>query len=77
MEFEEICGYHLEQAHLILIQLAPLDEHAAALGIRGADYLSSAGHRALARGDLHAAASLLRRAAALFPSEDLRGSVIC
>ncbi len=72
MEFEEICGYHLEQAHLILIQLAPLDEHAAGLGLRGADYLSSAGHRALARGDLHAAASLLRRAAALFPAEDRR-----
>jgi tetratricopeptide (TPR) repeat protein len=72
MEFEEICGYHLEQAHLILIQLGPLDEYAAGLGLRGADYLSSAGHRALARGDLHAAASLLRRAAALFPSEDRR-----
>jgi class 3 adenylate cyclase/tetratricopeptide (TPR) repeat protein len=72
MEFEEIGGYHLEQAHLILIQLGPLDDHAAAVGLRGAEYLSSAGHRALARGDLHAAASLLRRAAALFPSEDRR-----
>ena len=71
-EFEEIGGYHLEQAHLILIQLGPLDDHAIEIGLRGAEYLSSAGHRALARGDLHAAASLLRRAAALFPAEDRR-----
>jgi class 3 adenylate cyclase/tetratricopeptide (TPR) repeat protein len=67
MEYEEIRGYHLEQAYLILVQLGPIDEHAARLGARGAEYLSSAGHRALARGDLPAAAGLLRRAATLLP----------
>jgi len=72
MEYEEIRGYHLEQAYLIRIQLGPIDDHAAGLGLRGANYLSSAGHRALARGDLHAAANLLRRAAALFAPEDQR-----
>ena len=72
MEYEEIRGYHLEQAYLIRIQLGPVDDHAAGLGLRGAQYLSSAGHRALGRGDLHAAANLLRRAAALFPSDDRR-----
>jgi class 3 adenylate cyclase/tetratricopeptide (TPR) repeat protein len=71
-EQEEIVGYHLEQAYVIRIQLGPLDEHATGLGLRGAEYLSSAGHRALARGDLHAAANLLRRAAALFPPGDGR-----
>jgi class 3 adenylate cyclase/tetratricopeptide (TPR) repeat protein len=71
-EYEEIRGYHLEQAYLIRVQLAPLDEHATELGLRGADYLSSAGHRALARGDLPAASSLLRRSAALFPPGDGR-----
>ncbi len=70
MEYEEIRGYHLEQAYLILVQLGPADEHAARLGARGAEYLSSAGHRALARGDLPAAASLLRRAASLLPLGD-------
>jgi class 3 adenylate cyclase/tetratricopeptide (TPR) repeat protein len=72
LEYEEIRGYHLEQAYLILTGLAPLDDHANGLGLRGAEYLSSAGHRALARGDLHAAANLLQRAAALFPPGDQR-----
>jgi class 3 adenylate cyclase/tetratricopeptide (TPR) repeat protein len=70
VEFEEIRGYHLEQAYLTFIQLGPLDDQARAVGIRGARYLSSAGNRALARGDMHAAASLLHRAAALMPESD-------
>jgi ATP/maltotriose-dependent transcriptional regulator MalT len=70
MEFEEIRGYHLEQAYLILVQLAPADDHVRGLGIRGARYLSSAGRRALARGDMPAASSLLRRAAGLLPPGD-------
>jgi predicted ATPase len=65
MEFEEIRGYHLEQAFLIRTQLAPTDDHATELGRRGASYLSSAGHRALARGDMPGAANLLQRAASL------------
>jgi len=72
MEFEEIRGYHLEQAYVILAQLAPLDEHVQTLGRRGAEYLSSAGRRALARGDMPAAANLLRRASALLPVTDER-----
>jgi predicted ATPase/class 3 adenylate cyclase len=72
LEFEEIRGYHLEQAYVILAQLAPLDDHVRSLGVRGADYLASAGHRALARGDMPAASTLLRRAAALLPTDDER-----
>jgi class 3 adenylate cyclase/tetratricopeptide (TPR) repeat protein len=71
-EYEEIRGYHLEQAYTILIQLAPVDDHARQLGLRAAEYLASAGHRALARGDLPAASNLLQRAAALLPLEDHR-----
>ncbi|HEX9123686.1 MAG TPA: adenylate/guanylate cyclase domain-containing protein [Actinomycetota bacterium] len=71
MEFEEIRGYHLEQAYLILVQLAPVDDHARQLGIRGSRYLASAGHRALDRGDMPAAATLLQRAASLLPEDDL------
>jgi tetratricopeptide (TPR) repeat protein len=70
MEYAEIRGYHLEQAYLILLQLGPLDDAAQELGRRGAGYLSSAGRRALARGDMPAAANLLQRAAALLPVDD-------
>jgi class 3 adenylate cyclase/tetratricopeptide (TPR) repeat protein len=69
-EFEELRGYHLEQAYLILTQLGPVDDHAREVGGRGSRYLSSAGHRALAHGDVPAAGSLLQRAAALLPADD-------
>ncbi len=67
MEHDEIRGYHLEQSYMILLQLGPLEERGEQVGRRGARYLSSAGKRALERGDLPAAANLLRRAAALLP----------
>ena len=67
MEYDEIRGHHLEQAYIVLVQLGPVDEHGRELGRRGAQYLSSAGKRALVRGDLPAAASLLRRAAGMLP----------
>ncbi len=70
MEYEEIRGYHLEQAHKILTQLGRLDDHAVGVGARGASYLSSAGHRALARGDMPAATNLLRRTEAMTPKTD-------
>ena len=70
MEFEEIRGYHLEQAYLIRIQLGPLDDKGVGVGRRGARYLSSAGQRALARGDMSAAASLLQRAASLLGPDE-------
>ena len=70
LEFEEILGYHLEQAQRYLGELAPLDERAREIGRDGARRLSSAGRRAFARGDMHAAANLLRRAAALLAETD-------
>jgi class 3 adenylate cyclase/tetratricopeptide (TPR) repeat protein len=70
VEFEEILGYHLEQAHSNLAELGPLDEHALELGRQAAKRLSSAGGRAFARGDMPAAANLLRRAAVLLPERD-------
>jgi len=63
-EFEEIQGYHLEQAHRYLTELGMLDDHARSVGIRASEKLASAGRRAMARGDMPAAADLLRRAAA-------------
>jgi class 3 adenylate cyclase/tetratricopeptide (TPR) repeat protein len=64
-EFEEILGYHLEQAHRYLSELGPLDDHGRRVGADAARRLASAGRRAYLRGDMHAAANLFRRAAAL------------
>jgi tetratricopeptide (TPR) repeat protein len=68
-EFEEILGYHLEQAYTNLSELGPLDGHGRALGARAAERLGAAGRRAFARGDMPAAANLVRRAAALLPAD--------
>jgi len=70
VEFEEILGYHLEQAYSNLKELGPLDDHGTELGRRAAERLSSAGRRAFARGDMPAAANLLRRAAMVLPERD-------
>jgi predicted ATPase/class 3 adenylate cyclase len=71
IEYEEIRGYHLEQAYLIRVQLGPFDDHTRAIGARGSQYLASAGRRAQNRGDMPAAATLLQRAGALLPPESL------
>jgi class 3 adenylate cyclase/tetratricopeptide (TPR) repeat protein len=69
-ELDEILGYHLEQAHGYLDELGHLDDHGRGLGARAAHRLARAGRRAFARGDMPAAANLLRRAAGLLPEDD-------
>ena len=64
-EYEEIVGYHLEQAYRYRAELAPVDADGRALARRAATRLGAAGRRAYERGDVHAAATLLSRAAAL------------
>jgi class 3 adenylate cyclase/tetratricopeptide (TPR) repeat protein len=71
-EFEEILGYHLEQAAGYLAELGPLDAHGQRLAERGATRLAAAGRRALGRGDMPASANLLRRAVQLLPRGDAR-----
>jgi class 3 adenylate cyclase/tetratricopeptide (TPR) repeat protein len=66
-EYEEILGYHLEQAHRYLAELGPLDDHGRELGRRAAERLAAAGRRAFGRGDMRAALNLLGRAVALLP----------
>ncbi|MGZ4253350.1 MAG: adenylate/guanylate cyclase domain-containing protein [Solirubrobacteraceae bacterium] len=68
-EYEEILGYHLEQAIRLLRELAPANERTAALGRRAATILGSAGRRAYDRGDMPAAVNLLSRAASLLPKQ--------
>ena len=70
-EFEEILGYHLEQAYRYLSELGTLDDHALGIGARAAEKLASAGRRAMARGDMPAAVNLLRRAAACLPLQSI------
>jgi len=68
-EFEEIVGYHLEQAYRLRADLGPVDDHGRLVAERGAERLKTAGRRADERGDVPAAVNLLSRAAALLPSD--------
>ena len=70
IEFEEILGYHLEQAYRYRTELGAIDGRAMEVGRRGAAKLSSAGRRALTHGDMPTAASLLRRSVELLSPED-------
>jgi class 3 adenylate cyclase/tetratricopeptide (TPR) repeat protein len=70
LEYEEIRGYHLEQAYRYRSELGTIDEEARRVGDRAAQLLAAAGRRAFASGDMPAAANLLGRAASLPPSED-------
>jgi class 3 adenylate cyclase/tetratricopeptide (TPR) repeat protein len=69
VELDEILGYHLEQAARYRDELGTPDE---ALSRRAADRLASAGLRAQARDDDHAAASLLARAVSLLEGDPAR-----
>ena len=69
---DEIRGYHLEQAYLNRVALAPPDAAARRVGADAATHLLAAGARAFAREDMSAAAGLLGRAAALLPTGDTR-----
>jgi class 3 adenylate cyclase/tetratricopeptide (TPR) repeat protein len=69
VEYEEILGFHLEQAHRYRVELAPVDERAQSLGTAAATHLGAAAERALARGDAPAAATLFERALEIVPPE--------
>ena len=69
-EFEEIVGYHLEQAYRWVVELGPADERAISLAARAATSLAASGKRAYARGDGPAAANLLERSIALLTVDD-------
>jgi class 3 adenylate cyclase/tetratricopeptide (TPR) repeat protein len=70
-EFEEILGYHLEQAYRYRTELGVIDAEAREVGERAAIKLASAGRRALARGDLPSAVDLLGRAGHVLPRESM------
>src|SRR5262249_49712196 len=70
VEYEEILGFHLEQAHTYLSELEEPDDRQRELARRAADKLRTAGARAFAREAMPAAANLLRRAHDLFEEGD-------
>ena len=69
-EFDEVIGYHLEQAYLCLAGLGRPGERGSRLAARGAELLEACGRRAYARGDAAAAENLVERAIALLPEDD-------
>jgi predicted ATPase len=70
VEYEEIIGYHLEQAFRYRSELGPIDSRARQLARRAVERLGAAGRRAFARSDAPAAVNLISRAAALLPADD-------
>src|SRR5947208_16734239 len=64
-EYDEIVGYHYEQANDLRNQLGPLDDDARTLARLAGDRLGRAGQRAFERGDIPAAVNLLARATEL------------
>src|SRR5439155_1693869 len=70
VEREEIAGYHFEQAFRYGTELGHREDAVATLGARGAQHLGKAGKRALAGGDVAAAANLLARASASLDDAD-------
>ncbi|HEY2373860.1 MAG TPA: adenylate/guanylate cyclase domain-containing protein [Gaiellaceae bacterium] len=67
-EYDEIVGYHYEQAFRYRKELGSVDEHARGLAARAGSRLGDAGRRAHSRGDTPAAANLLERACSLLPA---------
>jgi class 3 adenylate cyclase len=71
-EFDEIIGYHLEQAYRSVAELGPPGDRGEALSEGAAERLAASGRRAHARGDTPAATNLMERAIALLAVDDGR-----
>lgn len=74
-EFDEIVGYHLEQAFRYREQVGLADDEALGIAGRAGDLLGAAGERAFTRSDLPAAVTLLSRAVSLL--HDGHGEPLC
>jgi class 3 adenylate cyclase/tetratricopeptide (TPR) repeat protein len=71
-EFDEVVGYHLEQAYRSLAGLGPPGERAQGLAEAATERLARSGRRAYDRADFRATVNLLERAADLIPADDSR-----
>jgi class 3 adenylate cyclase/tetratricopeptide (TPR) repeat protein len=68
-EYEEILGYHYEQAYRYRTELGPLDDASRGWGLEAARHLGASGTRALLRGDANAGLKLLHSAFELTPDD--------
>jgi tetratricopeptide (TPR) repeat protein len=75
--WDEIIGYHLEQAYRWRAEIAPDDGDLWRLAEAAGTRLVAGGTRALRRGDAPATINLLERAARLLPESDRRAEAIC
>jgi class 3 adenylate cyclase/tetratricopeptide (TPR) repeat protein len=75
-EFQEIVGYHLEQAFRYRSELGPVDDAARELARHASTLLANAGERAGARADAHATINLLERAIRLLPEGDPQAAAL-
>jgi class 3 adenylate cyclase/tetratricopeptide (TPR) repeat protein len=69
-EYDEIVGYHLEQAYRSRLEIGPETEAVRRLAARASERLAKAGRRVLAGVDVRGGATLLDRATSLLPSDD-------
>ena len=74
--FEEVIGYHFEQAYRCRVAIGPIDTDTASLATESVQRLESAGRRALARSDLPAAIGLLERASDLLALDEPRRAAL-
>jgi len=78
VEYEEIIGYHLEQAFLHRIQLGAADDRALSLATEAGLFLAATGERARGRNDHPAAAKLIGRAIRLLrDGHPRKGRLLC
>jgi len=68
-ELDELVGYHLERAYRLRVELGESGRRVGRLAEDGGRRLGSGGMRALKRGDIPAAVTLLERATDLVPAE--------
>jgi len=69
-DYEEILGYHYEQAYRYRAELGTLDADSRQWATEAAQHLALSGQRAYQRGDAGAAVKLLRSAYELIPEDD-------
>jgi class 3 adenylate cyclase/tetratricopeptide (TPR) repeat protein len=70
LEYEEIVGYHLEQAFRCRSELGPINDSDRGLAHRAGTFLGRAGRRASTRGDISGSVKLFTRAIDLVPRDD-------
>ena len=76
-DFDELIGYHLEQAWLLQAQVGPVSDGDRRLAGEAGERLGQAGIRAWKRGDAPAARNLLGRSTSLLPESALRRELCC